>query len=352
MGGPRGARTSPSQSPGYADVHVRISRGAITARDLASLQVFSSPVARIERLDGFGHAANLRHLNLRYNRIEDASSLSGMTELAALDLEGNAIADIAALVENAGLGEGDKVVLAGNPLRRTALDAQLPLLEARGVFVGFLDDHGDRAGTATTLAPGGNVAGTLSTLDDEDVFRLEIPAATDVVLYTTGSTNARGYLSGVGPRRLATNNDGGRSGNFLIRRRLKPGVYHVTVSGLDGLTSPRRGRVLRYAWLRKPAKEASMDRLSLAVGAALLAAAFAYAEDDHGAQPESATLLGVGDTVSGELGADGGVDVLRIDVHGTADFEVRTTGPSDTTGKRRGRTALVRVDLRPPRTRR
>ena len=211
-----------------------LGRGAITAGDLASLQAFSLPVARIERLDGFGHAANLRHLNLRYNRIEDASSLSGMTELAGLDLEGNAIYDIAALVENAGLGEGDKVVLAGNPLRQTALDAQLPLLEARGVFVGFLDDHGDRAGTATTLAPGANVAGTLSTLDDEDVFRLEIPAATDVVLYTTGSTNTRGHLSGVGPRRLATNNDGGRGANFMIRRRLNPGVYHVTVSGLDG----------------------------------------------------------------------------------------------------------------------
>ena len=69
---------------------------------------------------------------------------------------------------------------------------------------------------------------------DEDVFRLEIPAATDVVLYTTGSTNTRGYLSGVGPRRLATSNDGGRGANFMIRRRLNPGVYHVTVSGLDG----------------------------------------------------------------------------------------------------------------------
>ena len=36
-----------------------LGRGAITAGDLASLQAFNSPSARIERLDGFGHAARL-----------------------------------------------------------------------------------------------------------------------------------------------------------------------------------------------------------------------------------------------------------------------------------------------------
>ena len=79
------------------------SHGVITTGDLASLQTFSSSSVRMERLDGLGHAANLRHLVLRHNRIEDVSALSGMTELAGLDLEGNDMSDIAALVENAGL---------------------------------------------------------------------------------------------------------------------------------------------------------------------------------------------------------------------------------------------------------
>ena len=203
----------------------------ITTGDLASLQAFDAPSARIESLAGLSAAVNLRHLVLRHNRFEDVSALSGMTELAGLDLEGNDILDISALIENTGLGEGDKVVLAGNPLGDTALDAQLPLLEERGVFVGFFDDHGDSAGPATTLLAGGTAAGALSTVDDVDVFRLDLPDVADVVLYTTGSTNTRGRLSGAGARRLLTNDDGRVGRNFMIRRRLESGVHYVAVTG-------------------------------------------------------------------------------------------------------------------------
>ena len=203
----------------------------ITSGGLASLQAFAAPSARIERLDGLGHATNLRHLVLRHNRIDDASALSGMAELVGLDLEGNDISDIAVLAKNAGLAEGDKVVLAGNPLSETAVDVQVPSLEERGVFVGFLDDHGDRTGSATMVSPGVRVAGALSTVRDEDVFRFETSDVADVVLYTTGSTNTQGRLSGGGSRRLATNDDGGFGRNFMIRRRLDSGVHYVTVTG-------------------------------------------------------------------------------------------------------------------------
>ena len=201
---------------------------------LAPRQVFDAANTRISDLAGLDAAVNLGHLSLRGNRIEDLEPLSGMTRLSELDLEGNEVSDIAALVENAGLGPGDKVVLAGNPLSEAAHDTQLPALLERGVFVGFVDDHGDRPGTATRLAPGATVAGTLSTLDDEDVFRLEVSDATDVVLHTTGPTDTAGLLARAGSPRLAVDSHGGRGDNFAIRRRLAAGVHHVTVSGSDG----------------------------------------------------------------------------------------------------------------------
>ena len=166
--------------------------------------------------------------------IEDLEPLSAMTKLAEVDLEGNKISDIAALVNNAGLGPGDKIILAGNPLSEAAHDTQLPTLRERGVFVGFVDDHGDRTAAATLLVPGATVAGTLSTLDDEDVFRLELSEATNVVIHTTGPTDTAGLLAHAGRRRVAADTQGGRGDNFTIRRHLDAGVYYVTVSGSHG----------------------------------------------------------------------------------------------------------------------
>lgn len=58
-----------------------------------------------------------------------------MTSLAELDLEGNDITDIGPLVGNPGLGPGDKVILAGNPLSQTAKDTQLPVHRHSGAVL-------------------------------------------------------------------------------------------------------------------------------------------------------------------------------------------------------------------------
>ena len=76
---------------------------------------------------------------------------------------------------------------------------------------------------------------------------------------------------------------------------------------------------------------------ALAVGILLAAPAYPQsdqAQDDHGNRAEAATLLEVGDTVAGVLDA-GDSDVFRLDVHGTADFEVRTSGQTNTNGELR-----------------
>ena len=53
-----------------------------------------------------------------------------------LRLEGNMISDLSPLVANVGLGNGDKIVVDGNPLSEASINSHLPTLAGRGVWVG------------------------------------------------------------------------------------------------------------------------------------------------------------------------------------------------------------------------
>ena len=98
---------------------------------------------------------SLTDLNLTYNSISDISPLSGLTGLAVLRLYNNPITDIGALrgltsltelhvhdlpdlsniqplLNNAGLGEGDRVIL----MRSNVSCADAAALQAKGVSVG------------------------------------------------------------------------------------------------------------------------------------------------------------------------------------------------------------------------
>jgi len=97
--------------------------------DLASNQISGvSPLANLTRLT---------ELWLSDNQIGDISPLASLTNLTDLRLEGNQIGHIGPLVENAGLSEGDSVVLYGNPLSSDSIDIYIPQLEARGVTVEY-----------------------------------------------------------------------------------------------------------------------------------------------------------------------------------------------------------------------
>ena len=77
----------------------------------------------------------LNHLFMADNQISDIGPLTELIYLANLDLAGNAITDLAPLVANTGLGSGDQIWVARNPLSETALNAQIPALRARGAIV-------------------------------------------------------------------------------------------------------------------------------------------------------------------------------------------------------------------------
>ncbi|MCK9460831.1 MAG: hypothetical protein M0R80_14430 [Proteobacteria bacterium] len=102
---------------------------ALTELYLGDNQI--SDIGPLERL------TSLQDLVLEVNGIADIGPLEGLTDLATLSLHSNEVSDLAPLVANAGLGEGDVVWLADNPLEMGEQAANIEALEDRGVTLVF-----------------------------------------------------------------------------------------------------------------------------------------------------------------------------------------------------------------------
>ena len=80
---------------------------------------------------------DLTVLGLESNSITDISPVSGLTNLTELYLANNNISDILPLVENTGLGGGDRINVWRNPLSYASINTHIPDLQERGVEVFF-----------------------------------------------------------------------------------------------------------------------------------------------------------------------------------------------------------------------
>jgi hypothetical protein len=100
--------------------HLRICK--LNSNSITSL----TPLAGLTSLEG---------LDLMYNQVTDLTPLAGLINLHDLNLDYNSITDIQPLVNNTGLATGDAVYLGENPLSQTAINVQIPALQARGVTV-------------------------------------------------------------------------------------------------------------------------------------------------------------------------------------------------------------------------
>ena len=96
------------------------------------LYLYLPGISDISALSGL---MNLTRLVLYSPRISDISALSGLTSLQWLSLVANSISDLAPLVANTGLGNGDEVDVRHNPLSATSINTHIPALQARGVTV-------------------------------------------------------------------------------------------------------------------------------------------------------------------------------------------------------------------------
>ncbi len=102
--------------------------------NLTQLSLVHNSISDISVLSGL---TNLSGLSLVDNSISDISALSGLTNLTSLYLSSNSISDIAPLVANTGLGGGDDVYMAGNPLSYPSIHTHIPTLQSRGVTIEF-----------------------------------------------------------------------------------------------------------------------------------------------------------------------------------------------------------------------
>ena len=86
---------------------------------------------------------------------------------------------------------------------------------------------------AATLNLNVFAGGTIDPEDDDDYFKLELSAATEVAIRASGFPDTVGELQRSNGTVIASNDDGylpGNRRNFLIRENLAAGVYYVKVS--------------------------------------------------------------------------------------------------------------------------
>ncbi len=102
--------------------------------NLERLNLRSAGISEVSHLSGL---TGLEQLHLELNEIVDVSPLSGLTNLELLHIFGNDVEDVSPLLDNEGLGRGDRLDLSGNPLNEESLTAHIRDLRARGVRVTF-----------------------------------------------------------------------------------------------------------------------------------------------------------------------------------------------------------------------
>ena len=149
--------------------------------NLTELFLANNSIADISPLAGLN---NLTLLSLDYNPISDISALSGLINLIWLSLLGNSISDLSPLVANTGLGQGDAIIVNGNPLNNASINTHIPALQRRGVRVDFDDpfdkpvdipDSNLRTAIEKALRKASGV--TITTEDMKSLYELEAPNA-------------------------------------------------------------------------------------------------------------------------------------------------------------------------------
>ena len=162
----------------------------------------------------------------------------------------------------------------------------------------------------TALTLGADQSGNLDPGGGVAVFEFEIAAsdgASDVWLYTEGSTDTVGVLSdGTGVLagtstvlELGNDNALAEGDNFYLGANLDPGTYYVTVAGVDG--------------------DAGMYTLKSGKGT-----------DQADEFSASLAPLSPGTPVEGIVGPAGDADVFKLDLSGDADVMLYSDGDVDT----------------------
>ncbi len=131
------------------------------------------------------------------------------------------------------------------------------------------DDHGNSAGSATSVALNSTVAGVLNTANDIDYFRVTLGGTARLVVYTTGGTDTLGSLRNGSDQQIVEDDDGNGDRGFRIERDLSGGTYYVRVTGYGGATGSYSLRVETTAAVTAPSVSTATPAAVTATGATL-----------------------------------------------------------------------------------
>ena len=178
-----------------------------------------------------------------------------------------------------------------------------------------ITDGNDSVGSATTIALGGNVPGSISPAGDVDYYSFTLTARSQVVIETTGSAEVHlqiqpqsGSALGTAGRphgdgALPTINSSHDTGTSRIVRTLDAGTWHLRVTGSDS--------------------DATGDySLSTTV-----------TELDGNDTPATATAITAGTAVSGSIAPAGDLDYYSFSLAARSQVVIETTGSTNTAGR-------------------
>ena len=177
------------------------------------------------------------------------------------------------------------------------------------------DDHGDSRLTSTRVEHYGvSELGQLGSIDDVDVFRLDLQGRAEIEMRSSGALDIQGTLYDSEGNVLAEDDDGGTDLNFRIVETLDGGVYYVEVA-----SNVETGDYKMTARIRR-------------------------AGDDHGDTSGASTLLPLDIRTTARIAPADDVDVFRIEVPEEMDLVVASGGPTDTVAELRDSTDAVLVN--------
>ncbi|MFM8330277.1 MAG: PPC domain-containing protein, partial [Candidatus Methylumidiphilus sp.] len=99
-------------------------------------------------------------------------------------------------------------------------------------FTALVDDHVNSCTGATAVAVNTSKTGNIESAGDYDYFKIQVPSAGTLKVYSTGSTDTYGYLKNASCADISggsNDNQSSTNKNFLISKSVTTGTYYVAV---------------------------------------------------------------------------------------------------------------------------
>lgn len=172
-----------------------------------------------------------------------------------------------------------------------------------------MDDHGNDFVAATAIQVGEEVSGEITYVNDQDVFKFTTSDSGTYKLESTGTTDTYGVIHNSNGGIITSNYDASSTDkNFSIYVSLAANqTYYLTVS-----------------------HQSNYDRDSAASG--VYRVKVTQGVDDHGSNFDSATLIDVGEEVTGNIESSGDNDYFMFVPSNDGMYTIESLGDSDVYG--------------------